>query len=50
MHCPAIDKFYEKYKGILPKKPEFSMYKMDVYNVRMFFPEKKIETFTFKLS
>lgn len=47
--APAIDKFYEKYKGILPKKPEFSMYKMGRvergFNIRMFFPEKKIETF-----
>ena len=47
--APAIEKFYEKYKDILPKKPEFSMFKVDKwergFNIRMFFPEKKIDTF-----
>jgi small-conductance mechanosensitive channel len=46
---PTIDKFYEKYKDILPKKPEASMLTMDrlgrEVNVRMFFPEGKINEF-----
>jgi small-conductance mechanosensitive channel len=46
---PAIEAFYEKYKDILPRKPEFSMSSMDrlgrSFAIRMFFPEKKIKTF-----
>ncbi len=46
---PAIEKFYEKYKEILPRKPEFSMSSMDrlgrSFAIRMFFPEKKTKTF-----
>jgi small-conductance mechanosensitive channel len=46
---PTIDKFYEKYKDVLPKKPEASMLTMDrlgrEVNVRMFFPEGKINQF-----
>ncbi len=46
---PTIDKFYEKYKDVLPKKPEASMLTMDrlgrEVNVRMFFPEGKINEF-----
>ena len=46
---PTIEKFYEKYKDVLPKKPEASMLAMDrlgrEVNVRMFFPEGKINEF-----
>ena len=46
---PTIEKFYEKYKDVLPKKPEASMLTMDrlgrEVNVRMFFPEGKITEF-----
>jgi small conductance mechanosensitive channel len=46
---PTIEKFYEKYKDLLPKKPEASMLAMDrlgrEVNVRMFFPEGKITEF-----
>jgi len=46
---PTIEKFYEKYKDVLPKKPEASMLAMDrlgrEINVRMFFPEGKINQF-----
>ena len=46
---PTIDKFYEKYKDVLPKKPEASMLTMDrlgrEVNIRMFFPEGKINEF-----
>jgi small conductance mechanosensitive channel len=46
---PTIDKFYEKHKDVLPKKPEASMLNMDrlgrEVNVRMFFPEGRINDF-----
>ncbi len=46
---PTLEKFYEKYKDILPKKPEVSMSKFDrlerAFLIRMFFPEGKIDTF-----
>ncbi|MCW4014792.1 MAG: mechanosensitive ion channel family protein [Candidatus Bathyarchaeota archaeon] len=46
---PTIEKFYEKYKDVLPKKPEASMLTMDrlgrEVNIRMFFPEGKIVEF-----
>jgi small-conductance mechanosensitive channel len=46
---PTIEKFYEKYKDVLPKKPEASMLNMDrlgrEVNVRMFFPEGRINDF-----
>jgi small-conductance mechanosensitive channel len=45
----TIEKFYEKYKDVLPKKPEASMLTMDrlgrEVNIRMFFPEGKIKEF-----
>jgi len=46
---PAIEKFYNKYKDVLPKKPEVSMFKMNRlergFLIRMFFPEGKIDMF-----
>jgi small-conductance mechanosensitive channel len=46
---PTIEKFYKKYKDVLPKKPEASMLTMDrlgrEVNVRMFFPEGRINEF-----
>jgi small-conductance mechanosensitive channel len=46
---PAIDKFYHKYKDVLPKKPEVSMSKFDrlerAFMIRMFFPEGKVDAF-----
>jgi small-conductance mechanosensitive channel len=46
---PTIEKFYEKYKDVLPKKPEASMLNMDRLGrevmVRMFFPEGRINEF-----
>ena len=46
---PTIEKFYEKHKGILPKKPEASMLKMErlgrEVSIRMFFPEGRINDF-----
>ena len=46
---PTIEKFYAKYKDVLPQKPEASMLTMDrlgrEVNVRMFFPEGKIKDF-----
>jgi len=46
---PTIEKFYEKYKDVLTKKPEASMLTMDrlgrEVNIRMFFPEGKINQF-----
>jgi hypothetical protein len=46
---PTIDKFYEKYKEVLPKKPEASMLSMDrlgrEVNIRIYFPEGKINDF-----
>lgn len=46
---PAIDKFQHKYKDVLPKKPEMSMFKFDrlerAFMIRMFFPEGKIDAF-----
>jgi len=46
---PSIEDFYAKYKKVLPKKPEVSMSRMDrlgrEFRVRMFFPERKIDTF-----
>jgi small-conductance mechanosensitive channel len=46
---PTIDKYYEKHKDILPKKPEASMLNMDRLGreifVRIFFPEGRINDF-----
>lgn len=46
---PTIEKFYEKYKDVLPKKPEASMLNMDrlgrEVSIRMFFPEGRINDF-----
>jgi hypothetical protein len=46
---PIVEKFYNKHKGILPRKPELSMSKMDRLErgfwVRIFFPEGKIDAF-----
>jgi len=46
---PVLEKSYKKYKSVLPKKPEVSMFKMDRlergFMIRMFFPEGKIDTF-----
>ena len=46
---PTIEKFYKKYKKVLPKKPEASMLNMDrlgrEVSIRMFFPEGKINEF-----
>ena len=46
---PVLEKFHSKYKRVLPKKPEVSMFKMDRlergFLIRMFFPEGKIDTF-----
>ena len=46
---PTIEKFYEKYLAVLPKKPEANMLAVDRLgrdvNVRMFFPEGKIDEF-----
>jgi len=46
---PTINKFYEKHKDILLKKPEASMLNMDRLGrevmVRMFFPEGRINEF-----
>ncbi len=46
---PAIEKFYDKYQNLLPKKPEVSMSRMDrlgrAFMIRLFFPEGKIHTF-----
>jgi len=46
---PVLEKFYNKYKDILPKKPELSMFKMDRlergFLIRMFFLGRKINTF-----
>jgi len=46
---PAIDKFHHKYKTVLSKKPEVSMFKFDrlerAFLIRMFFPEGKIDAF-----
>lgn len=46
---PTIERFYNKYKDILPKKPELSMFKMDRlergFLIRMFFSEGKVDTF-----
>jgi len=46
---PAIEKFYGKYKDVLPKKPEVSMFKMNRlergFLIRIFFPEGKINKF-----
>jgi small-conductance mechanosensitive channel len=46
---PTIEKFYEKHKDILPRKPEASMLSMDrlgrEFMIRMFFPEGKIREF-----
>lgn len=46
---PVIEAFYNKYKDVLPRKPEVSMYHMDRlergFLIRMFFPEGKINRF-----
>ena len=46
---PTINKFYEKYKDVLPQKPEASMLTMDrlgrEVSIRMFFPEGEINEF-----
>jgi len=46
---PVLEKFYNKYKDILPKKPELSMLKLNRlekgFLVRIFFPQRKINDF-----
>jgi hypothetical protein len=46
---PILEEFHGKYKGVLPKKPEASMSKMDRlgrgFMIRMFFREGKVDTF-----
>ena len=46
---PALEKFNDKYKNLLTKKPELSMSKMDRlergFMIRLFFPKGTIETF-----
>lgn len=46
---PAIEEWYEKHKDVLPKKPQFSMSKIDRlerrFQIRTFFPEGKMDTF-----
>jgi len=46
---PEIEGFYNKYKDLLPRKPELGMNKMDRFErgflIRLFFPEGKIDTF-----
>jgi len=46
---PILEKFYNKHKDILLKKPELSMFNMDrlgrSFMVRIFFPEGKIDVF-----
>lgn len=46
---PTLQKFYESYKDVLPKKPEASMYKLDRlekgFMIRVFFPESKTDRF-----
>ncbi len=46
---PELEEFYNKYKGILQKKPELGMYKMTRlergFLIRLFFPKGKIKTF-----
>lgn len=46
---PVLEKFYNRHKDFLTKKPEVSMYKMDRlergFLVRMFFPEGRIDMF-----
>jgi hypothetical protein len=46
---PVLEKFHTKYKDLLTRKPELSMFKMDRlergFLIRMFFPEGKINTF-----
>ena len=47
--APVLEKFHTKYKDLLTRKPELSMFKMDRlergFLIRMFFPEGKINTF-----
>jgi len=46
---PVLGEFYDRYKDVLPEKPEVSMFRMDRlgrgFLIRMFFPEGKINTF-----
>jgi len=46
---PTIEKYYEKHKNVLPKKPEASMLSMERLGrevmIRMFFPEGRINEF-----
>jgi small-conductance mechanosensitive channel len=46
---PTIEKFHDKYKDVLPEKPQVSMSKFDRLGrevfIRMFFPEKKVVKF-----
>ncbi len=46
---PTINRFFEKHKDILPRKPEASMFNMDRLGrevmIRMFFPEGRINDF-----
>lgn len=47
--APVLEKFYNKHKDILAKKPGLSMFKMDRlergFLIRIFFPEGKINVF-----
>ncbi|MFQ6075445.1 MAG: mechanosensitive ion channel family protein [Candidatus Bathyarchaeia archaeon] len=46
---PALDAFYEKYRDLLPRKPEYGLCGMDrlgrQFSIRIFFPEQKMDTF-----
>jgi small-conductance mechanosensitive channel len=46
---PAIDKFHEKYKKYLPKRPEFGISKMDrlgrEFSIRIHVPERNMDVF-----
>jgi small-conductance mechanosensitive channel len=46
---PEIESYYEKYKNILPRKPEYSMSALGRFGksfyIRMFYPEGDVQTF-----
>jgi small-conductance mechanosensitive channel len=46
---PEMEKFYEKYKDVLPRKPEYSMSKLHRFgknfSIRVFYPEGDVKTF-----
>ncbi len=46
---PSLEEFYKKYQKILPRKPEYGLFRMGRLgkdlSIRIFFPEKKMDTF-----